>query len=87
MKRQAFSQRVVADIIFRAREPGQDDHRDAVQFQMPTALLRLFQAEARRRGVDFTTCIRDVLCEALTDRAEAIRRLNHQRERHGSVDQ
>lgn len=83
MKRQTFSQRIVADIIFREREPGHDDLRDVVQWQMPDTLMRLFQAEARRQGTDLNTFIRDFVCAALTERAEAIRRVVHQLDGHG----
>ena len=83
MKRQPFSQRVVADIIFSEREPGRDDLRDVVQWQMPDAVMRQFQAEARRQGTDLNTFIRDYVCAALTERAEAIRRMVHQLDGHG----
>ena len=86
MKRQPCSQRVVADIIFSEREPGRDDLRDVVQWQMPDAVMRQFQAEARRQGTDLNTFIRDYVCAALTERAEAIRRMVHQLDGHGRAD-
>ncbi len=86
MKRVPFSQRVVADIIFSEREPGRDDLRDVVQWQMPTAVMRRFQAEARRRGTDLNTFLRDFVCAALTERAEAIRRMVHQLDGHGGEE-
>jgi len=76
MAHQPLSSRVRADLIFHAREPGYDDLFDTVQWQMPNAVLRLFQAEARRRKTDLNGLLRDFVCEALTERAEAIRRLN-----------
>ncbi len=86
MKRTPFSQRVVADIIFSEREPGRDDLRDVVQWQMPTAVMRRFQAEARRQGTDVNTFIREFVCAALTERAEAIRRMVHQLDGHGGEE-
>lgn len=83
MKRQPFSERIVADIIFREREPGRDDRRDVVQWQMPEAVMRRFQAESRRQGTDLNTFIRDFICAALTERAETIRRIVHQLDGHG----
>ncbi len=83
MKRQPFAQRIVADILFSEREPGRDDLRDVVQWQMPDAVMRRFQAEARRQGTDLNTFIRDFVCAALTERAEAIRRIVHQMDGHG----
>lgn len=73
-----LSARVRADLIFYARESGYDDHFDTVQWQMPNTVLRLFQAEARRRKTDLNSLLRDFVCEALTERAEAIRRLNEE---------
>ena len=73
MKRAPFSQRVVADIVSSEREPGRDDFRDVVQFQMPNTVMRLFHTGACRQGTDVNTLIRDVVCEALTERARAIR--------------
>lgn len=83
MKRLPFSQRVVADILFSEREPGRDDLRDVVQWQMPDTVMRQFQAEARRQGTDLNTFLRDFVCAALTERAEAIRRIVHQLDGHG----
>jgi hypothetical protein len=73
MKRAPFSQRVVAAIVFSGRQPGRDDFRDVVQFQMPNEVMRLIRAEARHRGTDVSTLMSDVVCEALTERARAIR--------------
>ena len=78
MKYPPLSARVRADIIFRAREPGRDDFLDVVQWQMPNTAMRLFEAEARRQRTDVNTLLRDFVCTALTERAEAIRRLNEQ---------
>jgi hypothetical protein len=72
MKRASFSQRIVANLIFREREPGEEAF-DTVQWQMPNTLMRRFQVEARRRGTDVNALIRDVVCDALTERARAIR--------------
>lgn len=80
MPRPPYSQRVVADIIIRAREPGADDLRDPVQFQMPEAVYQRLQAEARRKGSDINALVRDIICAALTERAEAIRRINAARD-------
>jgi len=82
MKRAPVCRRVVADLIFTARAPGRDDQRDVVQWQMPTAVMRLFRAAARRQGTDLNTCIRDFVCAALTEQAEAIRRAVHQLDGH-----
>jgi len=49
---------------------------------MPTAVMRLFRAEARRQGTDLTTFIRDFVCAALTEQAEAIRRAVRQLDGH-----
>jgi hypothetical protein len=84
MKRQPFAQRIIADINFSEREPGRDDLRDVVQWQMPDPVMRQFQAEARRQGTDLNTLIRDFVCAALTERAEAIRRIVHQLDGHGT---
>ena len=81
MKNTPFSQRVVADIVFSERQPGRDDGRDVVQWQLSAAVLRLFRAEARRQGVELNTLIRDVVCAALTERVEAIRHANAELER------
>jgi hypothetical protein len=75
MPRKPFSQRVRADIIFRERQPGEEAF-DPVQFQMPNAVARLFEVEARRQGTDFNSLIRDFVCAALTERAEASKRIN-----------
>ena len=83
MKRPPFAQRIVADIIFSEREPGRDGLRDVVQWQMPNAVMRRLQAAARRQGTDLNTFIRDFVCAARTERAEAIRRIVHQLDEHG----
>jgi hypothetical protein len=85
MKHTPFLQRVVADIVFSERQPGRDDGRDIVQWQMPVAVMDLFHAEARRQGVDLNTLIRDVICAALTERVEAIRHANAELDRY-SID-
>lgn len=76
MKCPPFAHRIVADIMFRERVAGVEDFLDPVQWQMPNAVMRLFPAEARRRGTAVNSLIRDFLCEFLTERAEAIRRIN-----------
>jgi len=86
MKRPPFSERIVADIIFRERAPGRDDLRDVVQWQMPDTVMRRFQAEARRQGTDLNTFLRAFVCAALTERAEAIRRAFHQLDGHTRSD-
>jgi hypothetical protein len=86
MPRPSFSQRIVADLRFSAREPGRDDLRDVVQWQMPDAVMRRFRAEARRQGTDLNTFIRDFVCAALTERAEAIRRMVHQLDGHDRAE-
>ena len=84
MKPPPFAQRVVADIVFHERQPGPDDWRDVVQWQMPDTVMRLFRAEARRRGTDVNTLIRDFLCDFLTERAEALQRGNTERDARSS---
>jgi hypothetical protein len=49
-----FSQRLRADIVFRERLPSEEAF-DSVQFQMPNAMARLIEAEARRQGTDFNS--------------------------------
>jgi hypothetical protein len=49
---------------------------------MPDTVMRRFQAEARRQGTDVNTFIRDFVCAALTERAEAIRRAVHELDSH-----
>lgn len=75
MPRKPFSQRVRADLIFRERLPGEELF-DTVQWQMPNAIARAFEREAKRQGTDFNSLIRDFVCAALTERAEAIKRIN-----------
>jgi tetratricopeptide (TPR) repeat protein len=70
-----LSARVIIDLAVREREPG-EEALDTVQWQMPTALMRAFQREARQRGTDVNSLLRDIVCTALTERAEAIRRHN-----------
>lgn len=79
MKHQSFSERVRADVIFRERLPGEEAF-DPVQWSMPDTLFRLFQQEARRRHTDLNSLIRDMVCDALTEPAEAIARINAARE-------
>lgn len=79
MTRRPFSQRVRADLIFRERLPGEEAF-ETVQWSMPDTLLRLFQQEARRRHTDLNSLIHDVVCAALTERAEAIVRITAARE-------
>lgn len=74
MKHDAFSQRVRADLVFRERLPD-EAALDPVQWQMPDAVFRLFEAEARRRRTDLNSLIRDFICEALYERAAAIKRI------------
>lgn len=74
MPRRPLAQQFIADISFRERQPGEEAF-DAVQWQMPSTLLRRFQAEARRRQTDLNSLLRDVVCAALTERAAAIRRV------------
>jgi hypothetical protein len=75
MPRQPFSQRVRAELIFRERLPGEEAF-DPVQWQMPDAVFRRFEREAKRQGTDLNSLIRDFVCAALTERAEAIKRLD-----------
>ncbi len=84
MKRRSFSQRVRADIVFRERLPGEEG-LDAVQWQMPDEVFRLFEREARRLHTDLNSFIRDFVCAALTERAEAIQRITA--ERKGQADE
>jgi hypothetical protein len=75
VKRLPLAARIIAEIIFRERLPG-EEQAEVVQFQMPERLYRLFQIEARRQGSDLNTLVRDVVCTALTERADAIRRID-----------
>ncbi len=43
---------------------------------MPNVVARLFEAEARRQGTDFNSLVREFVFAALTERAEAIKRIN-----------
>ncbi len=79
MTRQPFSQRVHADLTFRERLPG-EEALDTVQWSMPDTVVRLFEQEARRQHTDLNGLIRDVVCTALTERADAIARLTAARE-------
>lgn len=76
MKQKPFAERIVAHITFSERLPERDGSGELVHFQMPEAVYRLFVAEARRRRTDLNTLVRDVICDALTERAEAIRQSN-----------
>lgn len=60
---------------FHERLPGEELF-DTVQWQMPDSVLRLFRAEARRRKTDLNSLIAEFVCAALTERAEAIKRIN-----------
>lgn len=79
MTRRPFSERVRADIIFHERLPGEEAF-DTVQWSMPDTVFRLFKQEARRRHTDLNSLIRDIVCDALTERAEAIARITAARE-------
>ena len=79
MKRKPFSQRVRADLVFHERLPG-EEALDPVQWQMPDEVFRLFEREARRQHTDLNSLIRDVVCAALTERAEAIKRITFERD-------
>lgn len=79
MTRRPFSERVRADLIFRERLPGEEAF-DTVQWSMPDTVLRLFKQEAQHRHTDLNSLMRDVVCAALTERAEAIARINAARE-------
>jgi hypothetical protein len=84
-QRQPFTARVRADLIFQERLPGEESF-DTVQWQMPDAVMRQFRAEARRRKTDLNSLIADFVCTALTERADAIRRMNAERVGdHGSA--
>ncbi len=74
MNRRPFSQRIRADLVFHERLPGEEGF-DTVQWSMPDTVFRLFAQEARRQKTDLNSLIRDVVCAALTERAEAIARL------------
>lgn len=82
MTRRPFSERVRADLIFRERLPGEEAF-DTVQWSMPDTVFHLFQQEARRRHTDLNSLIRYIVCAALTERAEAIARINAAREPQG----
>jgi len=75
MKRRPFSQRIRADLVFHERLPGEEGF-DTVQWSMPDEVFRLFAQEARRQKTDLNSLLRDVVCAALTERAESIARLN-----------
>lgn len=75
MKRLPFAARIIAEIIFREHLPG-EEQAEVVQLQMPERLYRLFQTEARRQGSALNTLVRDVFSTSLTERADAIRRIN-----------
>ncbi len=79
MKRRPFSQRVRADLVFHERLPG-EEALDPVQWQMPDEVFRLFEREAQRQHTDLNSLIRDVVCAALTERAEAIKRITAERD-------
>lgn len=76
MKRKPFTERIIANIVFSERPPESEYMGELVQWQMPEKVYRLFVAEARRRHTDLNSLVRDVVCDALTERAEAIRRIN-----------
>ncbi len=80
MKRKPFTERIVAHIVFSECQPERDGSGEFVHFQMPEAVSRLFVAEARRRHTDVNSLVRDVVCDALTERAEAIRQINAERD-------
>ena len=80
MKQKPFSQRGRAELVFHERLPGEEAF-EPVAWQMPDAVLRIFQAEARRRGTDLNSLVRDFVCEALSDRAAAIKHINAERKR------
>ncbi len=84
MKRTPFTERIVAQIVFSERQPERDGSGDLVHFQMSEIVYRLFVAEARRRHTDRNSLVRDVVCDAPTERAEAIRRSNAERDSRGS---
>lgn len=68
-----LSERVIIDLAVRERGPGEEAF-DTIQWQIPSALMRVFQREARQRGIDVTSLLRDIIGTALTERAEALRR-------------
>jgi tetratricopeptide (TPR) repeat protein len=67
-----FAQRFVANLVIRERQAGEEE-LETVQWQMPDAVYRLFQREARRQKTDLNALLRDIICTALTERADAIR--------------
>ena len=79
MKRRPFSERVRADLVFHERLPG-EEALDPVQWQMPDEVFHLFEQEARRQHTDLNSLIRDFVCAALTERAEAIQRITAERD-------
>ncbi len=79
MKRRPFSERVRADLVFHERLPG-EEALDPVQWQMPNEVFHLFEQEARRQHTDLNSLIRDFVCAALTERAEAIQRITAERD-------
>jgi hypothetical protein len=83
LPRSPFWQRIRADLIFRERLPGEEAF-EPVQWQMP---FRRFVREARRQGTDVNAMIRDFVCAALTERAEAITRANAQRATDAPADE
>src|SRR6185312_2026554 len=67
-----FAQRIVATLVIRERQPG-EEALETVQWQMPDVVFRLFQREARRQKTDLNSLLRDLICTALTEQAEAVR--------------
>ena len=80
MNRRPFSERIHADLIFREHLPDAGVGKPG-QWHMPEAVFRLFGREARRQQTDRNSLIRAVVCTALTERAEAIRRITAERDR------
>jgi tetratricopeptide (TPR) repeat protein len=70
-----FAPRIVANLVIRERLPG-EEALETVQWQMPDAVFRLFQREARRQKTDLNSLLRDIVCTALTEQAEAVRARN-----------
>jgi len=68
MKGTPFSERIVASIGFSERQSGLHDAHAVVQFPMPAAASRLFRGEARCRGTEVNTLVRDVIWDALSAR-------------------
>ncbi len=82
MKRSSFSERVRVDLIFHKRLSS-EEVLDPVQWQMPDEVFRLFEREARRQHTDLNSLIRDFVFAALTERAEAIKRIATERDKGG----